>query len=438
MKQDIGVTVISWKDLSLKHLKSSPLHQAIDAVTKGMEESLAYVYMVRYRFGELLIDEGKIPHNRFYAEGGFVHKTKDDILKDLGYSPDPLGMVVENSVEVYTLNKLNITKSNKNNEYPILLNELYPGDFFGVFGTLNYLSDIQDNKERDWYAIAGTYCTEIALNYKKDVRYLHDIDPQVQECLKDLNPTTKFELFKEYCPTDWNVTVVYFPKHFFHHVEQPLRLILENEIFKTGWNQIKPFKNSLLDNKDVQDAVLRRMVSSKNDRNTLLQLYEYLHGVGQGERYVMKPIDKQHVSYSILKKIRDRSPNYFNKKKQKILLLFKYGLLINDEDWGLVSMNRQPILNRHEIRDYSDLIEDINVISGLMEGKTNFMTLSYATQKHGRPELKQKYLIPAFSKVFDEEFYEKVCNDFKIHEDSFVLMDDLLANLIIVKRNAIS
>ncbi len=144
------ISVTTWADISAKVPKNSPnreIYSALDQVSKSLSDPGGnYVYIVRFEFGDKIITNGRFEKDDMEMENNAWNKTLFDFKTDVNYSDDPLGIVLNNYVEVYTENK-SITDKNQIYQYTIPLKIIGKGDLFGLFGTLDYLD--RDKEKQD-------------------------------------------------------------------------------------------------------------------------------------------------------------------------------------------------------------------------------------------------------------------------------------------------
>lgn len=138
------VTVCHWTEVSTDFERVNPkIHQIIN--TLNPSKALKLIKM-RYSFGELIVKNGVLCLP--CPEGNEIDSDKDSLIKEqLNYSPIPMGFLLNKSAEIFV--------SSRGNIFPQKM--LYPGDFFGMFETINFLSGIQKNPI--WTVCAGARCT---------------------------------------------------------------------------------------------------------------------------------------------------------------------------------------------------------------------------------------------------------------------------------------
>jgi len=333
------------------------------------EDKNDYVYQMRLNFGDLIIDKGKMFIGDFMIKGDGYIKNSDDFRHDISYSEDPLGIVLTNHIEVYTENN-NLGKSG--GKYTLPLNILYPGDLFGVFGTLDMFSQIiEDSSSRDWYARAGnvSFCIAFPFHNKNEMeflekgagyKYVSGMDVKSETIPGDI----KIEFIKEFVD-DWHVDIAYIPNHYFSMIPENLRLKFENALYDFGWKQSAPLRNALFEDTTIFDIISNpKKKNFTHDKNFLSIVYNYLYYAHKGDALVLKPLTDKHIIRKALDRFKEVNYDYFGSKDCIEPLPFIFGKIDKEKkDWGMVSVNHFPIIYNYWISSLNRFLKDIEEIN---------------------------------------------------------------------------
>lgn len=379
------INVLSWEDAqkklpSVQDLQNKELLEVISRISQFLkQDNRNYVYHLKLKFGDKIIDKGKTiinvdNHNDFDRHyqiiGNEFKKTKSDFVDDILYTDDPLGLVLSNYIEVYAVNRYVGSSEDK---YTVLLNNIDAGGFFGLFGMLDYISKTLPNKEnRVWYARAGTVSFSIAFPFHLDLYKELDCESRFthlsgKQNKPELTPgDNKVEFIRRYLD-NWFVDIAYIPKHFFEVIPDQLKNELFTYLFKIGWDQSSYLRNTLLEDTTIYDQI----VSSENikhDKGFIYHLYKYLYEAHHGKSIVLKPLlDKDHVVWLALEEFRKKNPGYFNCDKFIEPLPFYYDTLKDRSEIGLVSIFQLPILKKYNIISLHQILADLHLIHTKIE-----------------------------------------------------------------------
>ena len=383
------INVISWESAQiLFQEKKNTLNEELLGVLTEISEILKpekndYVYLLKLGFGDKIINRGKTIINKqnltdfdshFKVIGGAYKKNKLDFINDILYTDDPLGIVLSNYIEVYALNKC---IGSSDDYYTVPLNKIEAGEFFGVFGMLDYITDTSPSKEsRVWYARAGTVSFSIAFPFHLDLYEELECESLFTHLSGKQNKPevtpgdNKVEFIRRYLD-NWHVDIAYIPKHFFEKIPSNLKNRLYYYLFKIGWDQSTYLRNTLLEDTIIYDHI----VSSekiKHDKGFIYLLYQYLYKAHHGDSIVLKPLlDEKHVVNIAIKEFKRKSNDYFESKKSLEPLPFYYDTLKNNSEIGFVSIFQLPILNKYNIISLHQVLADLHLIQIKIETYPN-------------------------------------------------------------------
>lgn len=372
------INVISWDEAKKMLPTSNPNKTFCDLfskVCKDLKDSKKdYVYHIQLKFGDKFIDKGarySFEDNGFSLENKIngVTKNKTDFKNDLKYSNntvDPLGMVLNNHIEVYSENELlNISGS----KYRVHLNSIKAGELFGLFGTLDFLNTDTEIGNQDWYAMAGNSCFEVLFPFSNTTDYdkINNDSNSNKSFLNTqiaTNIDEKIKFFKEYvdiCDKNWKTDIIYFPKHFFEINNSEFKI----KLYEIGWTQSKASRNFLFENKTLSDIIdtIDGKSALKNNKHLLNFLLDYIMKASKGKAYVLKPLkDDKHILSIALNKFKEDIFTYLTNSKNYIPVILHYDTITNQNDWGCLAIDSIPILLNYPQINLNNLEKDLNEI----------------------------------------------------------------------------
>ncbi|MDR0427611.1 MAG: hypothetical protein LBH12_03290 [Dysgonamonadaceae bacterium] len=326
------------------------------------EEKKKYVYLVKYKFGDKLIDQGIMPfENLIPASGSFVSSCSQ-LQLDLNYSKDPLGLVLNNHIEVYSENN-----SSPDITYNIPLNIIEKGDFFGLFGTLDYLSgqdNFQAHLKQNWHVVAGNASFEILFPFNNKTTFQATARTKVASVFTEENSYTeknKMNFMKYYVnevEPDWTTDIIYFPKHFFEGTNDHLKAYL----YDIGWLQSSNLRNLSFENKIISDVLFKNSATLNHNDLFVSHLFSHIWKASLGEAYVLKPLETKKRKH-----ILSGAFSLFEKQTEDTtftpILLIYDKLDVNNKDWGLIHENSIPISLNYKTKKLKLLSDDIIALS---------------------------------------------------------------------------
>lgn len=366
------IQAISWakarKILNKKtNLPNEEFLTIMDEISEFLKtENKDYLYHLKLEYGDKVIDKGSIYLDDVEVLGNEYQKSRLDFEKEVLYSDDPLGIVLSNYLEVFTVNDSKGEGSN-GESYTIPLNMILEGDLFGVFGILDAITDVKlACTEREWYVRAGnvSFCIafpfhnsfESALfNMETDYSHLSSF----KEDSNETSPGDSKVKFISDLIKDWYADIAYIPIHYTQDLPQDLKGKLLPKLFEIGWKQSSYLRKSMF-----EDTTVSGIISSytkrdiRHDKIFLGILFNYLFGLKSGDSLVMKPLSCDHVINDALNALKELEKSYFNSPRSNEPLPFIFGPLEDNEDWGLVSVYHIPILHKYHIKSLNSLLKD--------------------------------------------------------------------------------
>lgn len=450
------VSVLPWNE-ALKMLpRDNPNVEFCKLISEICEElklsNKNYVYYTSFEFGEKLIDKGSVSLDQFsVVHDSYFKKTGKDMVEDLSYSQDPLGLVIKNHIEIYSENII-INKSGQAiDSYLVPLNIINEGDLFGLFGVLDFLTENKSNDipktsspiAYDWYAIAGNICFELAWPFENDTDFSFISDQKWAEKFRikydKLNYVgeNKISFVREFIyaadknhntKNRWTVDVIYFPRHFFEIKDIKLKRALENYLFKAGWLQSSPLRYALFENKIIAEALYQSAVTPNHDKHFLNVLYDYIIKSGKGKQYTLKPLlSSEHILNIALQSFKSTLGNYLKKAKHYEPLILIYDKIIDEKDWGIISADNLPFLLNYHFRCLNMLYFDLHKMrDDISSQKTSFPALPEIIMTKddgsGKERIKGRNTVRAY-----------LSNAININEEHICLSSKYFKNLILIK-----
>lgn len=326
------------------------------------DEKKKYVYLVKYKFGDKLIDQGMMPFHNLEPDNHSFIKSSSQMQLDLGYSKDPLGLVLNNHIEVYSENN-----SSPDTTYNIPLNIIKKGDFFGLFGTLDFLSNYDNfnpHLKQNWHVVAGNASFDILFPFSNKSTFQATAKTKVASVFTEENSYTeenKMNFLKYYIneiDSSWTTDIIYFPKHFFEQPDNHLKSYL----YDIGWMQSSNLRNLSFENKIISDVLFKTSATLNHNDLFVSHLFSHIWKASIGEAYVLKPMVEEkepHILYKAFELFKDQVKD----------TLFTPILLIYDKlntetnDWGLIHETSMPIFLNYKTKKLKLLSDDIIALS---------------------------------------------------------------------------
>ena len=366
---------IDWNEFSGKYQTELSRQREINSFltkiagylkTKKIHRTL---YEVTIPYGEIFLQEGSFI---FGQPTSYINTSEDEVTNDLKYSKDPLGLVLRNEVEVFSTNSVGIYGNKVARlSYRVKRNVLTTGEFFGVFGTLDYITDTYfekastSPKKPTWSAGAGPVTLQLAYPDFSD----RNTQYQLKNIINNVHGNREIgeeivshfvkEFFKE------KVTkAVLFPRHWFglSNERQPLNdeafIAFREYLFRLGWKQAEWILHS-----SFNDDIISQCVESAYDDNTrqtsdktkkgkikdvsksadlpnMIKLYQYLVRAQIGELPVLKLVQDNDSELQEFK--RALKNLLFTDPENGYVLLLKYETIKQNDsdDIGLFSFAR--------------------------------------------------------------------------------------------------
>ncbi len=393
-----NVLVKSWNEIA-SEIPIDDSNREIFAFFNKISSSLKkskqdYVYKIRFEFGDKIIQKGKFDTENFILDSNEYNITIGQFKRDLNYSDDPLGIVLTNYIEVFTENISSGSKQEFNN-YTIPLKIIKSGDLFGLFGTLDYATGVDENRtSRDWHVVAGNISFGIAFPFHND-KENQLLGEDIQKYFSNNSQTThpifqsekrlqpgehKLKFIKEYVK-DWYVDIIYIPAHYLEFLKNNQNPKFENLLLKKGWIESSPLRNVLYEDTTIANIIIDMSKSLKieHEKYLLNLVYNYLIKASKGKANLLKPLTGQHVIIDALKNFREKNKNYFSTTKCFEPLPFIYDSLGSEKnDWGLLSVYHLPILFNYSIESLGLFVKNLrDIYSAVKDYGTSFDVNKY-------------------------------------------------------------
>lgn len=375
------INVQQWDKIAKRLPKDHPNKELFNHIFEANKllsiDNNNYVYTCEIEYGNYIIENGSMFHiNEYEILNNRFGKTKEDFINDIGYSHDPLGLVLTNYIDVFTENK-SFGESNSD-WYNIPLNIINPGDFFGVFGYLDSIigDDIESKIVRDWFAIAGNISFEIAFPFHHGgtedwVGNYYQLSARNKG--NDISHYNQKIEFIKYFLSNRTTEIIYFPKHFFIEIPEKLRLLIENKLYKIGWEQSVNIREGIFQDTTIYDFIREQsskksenkdLRSLKHDGKFLALLINYLINATKGRAIVLKPVEVNSNTFIIelMDSFKKELKLYFEDPICFEPVPFIMDKLHNNNEWGIVSFFHLPMIHQYTIISPTVLLRDINKI----------------------------------------------------------------------------
>jgi hypothetical protein len=419
------IEVVKWATVC-KQVSNSGFVECVDQVSELLgDQQKDYVYVMNFEYGEKVIEDGQMRaliktnsttyKNKFDYEFSIKYDCSfsketdqwEQFSKDCERNTDhPLSYVQEGCIEIYSTNCSGDTEIG-NYEFP--LNILQTGDLFGVWGSLNIITENFKKKQENWFGVAGRRCiiptfpTYTTRNI--DSKYA-DVAEELFEKRKASEVVEK--TIREIKPA-WRTQIIVFPEHFFclnkndSSVLQDKKRLFQLHLFKKGWQQSKKVRDVLWETRDIEYEFRKHgKESDKQNHNYYnYQYFSHLVDVIEGDDYLLKLVDKNDgllwECYQNLDRGNSKLINYTHP------YLFIYSKFDNCS-WGIVSVHSPalnvPIPTGGDLRSgsYSSILSHKfqEIINGRYKNKLKF------SRYHTANEFKtfvDKYLKPTIQHI---------------------------------------
>jgi hypothetical protein len=221
-----------------------------ELIEKQDNRSELYCYILKYRYGDIIIDS-----NGLRLPEGISEDLEQDILKDISKASNniPFGIILENNAEVSLNNKLNIPKS------LAILTESQP---IGSYEAADFMRNLSYGKSTinyrpPWQVVAGVrsiflpglFSSAQVKNNLDDL--LRNLDLNGLEYYKQKFPSFDEDIFpfardiinsKSSGIDDWNTTLMIFPDRWLETIKSGITTF-HQYIYNAAWNQSEHFRN---------------------------------------------------------------------------------------------------------------------------------------------------------------------------------------------------
>jgi len=254
---------VHWNDIRdeisglLETRERGHLFAVLDELAKELDSNGVepVLYVDERPFGEPILDEAlksidtMDSSNRLKTQ---MHSS-GKFPRELAYAPIPLGLILENAVEIF--DPRNIRKPySEIQDAPMVhhapLKLLFAGDFFGVFETLDYLSSAEAKSHDPWTMVAGARSVQVTFSLARDMTsslsaalelFGLDYDPTDGDLKSATDHEILWQLASALAPA-WKVRYALFPEHWLYEesVSESVRVRFEHYFFDLGWHQAQP------------------------------------------------------------------------------------------------------------------------------------------------------------------------------------------------------
>jgi hypothetical protein len=394
---------LSWGDVRDEVYAVNPeLAKICDQINPGKKHTLL---KIRYPYGSKIVDKGQF--NVPSIENGLI-SLKDSrvplsIKKNLNYSPIPFSLVLDNNTEVFV----------ETNERVIPLNFFEPGEVFGIFESVSFLTDTPSNPI--WSVTAGARSVFMIpritdkIGHKR-IRKEFGITNEVPTDLSG-----QWKIFKSIHDgldhtKQWHNTILVFTDNWFQkHDEDISWLKFHKYLFKLCWSQLQLFRDA------TEFSLLWSSFGDEiNNRNLkprpyLVDTLKHLVSIANGSGVAFRPaIDETALPVSL---IQNAYVDFYN-LKEYMPTLMQPCKLQGDDTNAYYSLAFPTVLESSPYtRNAPSIIEDERDIKRLMD------TL-IRTIKHG------KAIIDPIKHVSYEFFHTDVDPYGEILESKEILAED--------------
>ncbi len=276
------ITVLTWSDIANHVKKISPkLAEIIDEINPSKNHKFV---KVNYGYGAHILHNGQFMLPTAYQETAPLnhHKLPSHINKLLDYSSVPIGLVLENGIELYA--------ERKHDTIPYRV--LNTGSSFGVWETLDTHKKVTIRQLYNWSISAGARSTFLLpkvtdssahkrLKKKFSIRY--HAPTSLDEHWHIFR-----QIVNKYPNKDWHVSILYFTKEWFENINSlrfsRLNHYLLQEAVEQYSNWINKAKIECLWDDFMEEIKSQKLSTNHGLINTLLHLIAIANGDIPGYR----------------------------------------------------------------------------------------------------------------------------------------------------------
>jgi hypothetical protein len=363
--------VLKWNEVKLilsQNKINNELILLFDLICKKLKKSSKdYFYLAEYKLGDKIIDNGTRTFENAEITNQYENFSEFDFKNDVLYSNDPLGLVIDNSLDVFLYNERKYHKGSYQ-KYRVPLGTIYSGSFFGTFGTLDSIFEIPTTFEhRDWNVVAGNIsnlwvATDLHQKKSNDLLpsylkiYFKDTDTQSED--KWLN------FINEYYNEQKNLLCIYFTKTFVNE----LLNCGSNLLFKTAWDQSYNLRITQLKDNTISNLIIESNTTFKHNIVFLIEMYTYLYELINGQSSCLTIFNNSnHILNSSFYCFNEIIKSNSKSEKEKVEFVTFQFSKIENSGFGIVPIKNIPILNKYHINGLDPLIEDIIAIDACIK-----------------------------------------------------------------------
>jgi hypothetical protein len=316
--------------------------------------------VAEYPYGSLLVDDGsfRLPCDDL---PGDCSAECNEIRSELNYSYIPLGLVLDNSVEVFIMREGGYMKMGTR---LVPLRVLSKGELFGVFETLDSITGIRNPKP--YWSVSSGARSVVIMAPLNDKAVLKKIDNGFSCSVPRLDAGHHdwefIQCVAQAQGLHWRTRVLLFPKWVTD--EDPLLTVLQKDIFTTGWHQIAPLRSYVIDEAKIAKTFMHH--SSKRVSRHTAELYYYftlrhILAISKGELPAFQPVTPAREQSGPFLQFQD-AMNSINVLKYYPVIL-QPGILAARGDAGYYSVNRpsllSPVPEKFPLKTRKELVEEI-------------------------------------------------------------------------------
>lgn len=406
----INVEEVCWDDVRDEVYKVNPeLAEICDQISPGKHYTLL---KIRYPYGSKIVDKGEFNLPLTNSELLSVNdRTMPlSIRKKVNYSPIPLSVILENNTEVFVETK----------DGAIPLNFFQPGELFGVFESMDFLTDHQSSPV--WSVTAGARSVfmipritdSIGHNrMRKEFGIAHDVPAHLSD---------QWKIFKGICShstheQEWHNTILVFTESWFEKNSEDVSwLKFYKYLFKLSWKQLQLLRD--LTEFNLLWSLFGDEINNRNlkPRPYLVDTIKHLVSIANGSGVAFKPATTETaLPISI---IQDAYTDFYN-LKDYMPTLMQPCKLQGEDKIAYYSLAFPTVLESSPfVRNAPSMIEDERDIKRLME------TL-LRTIKRGEARINPiKHVIYEFFHTHLDQ-YGQILESAKISEDDPRFYDTL-------------
>ena len=302
--EDFYIDALRWTQVSSLIYEANPvLHNILEPIVEKLRaENKDYFYRLRFKFGEPVIDKGRMvamlknPTINIGSSSGLNPISREQFVADCGLDSDhPLSLVLENYIELFHKQK---SSYGNISEYNFPLDIISKGELLGVFGAINNFKKMPSILLNPWDAVAGKACivplfprpdfgtsSSLYKNFFFEIFQTEKIEPV----------DAIYSKFNSLFGNTWKTDILTIPT-FYYNIDsnkddeeaKNQKMRFQNYLFGIGWEQSQKFREW-----HWQDKIIKKEILKNDIIHEAALLATHIVRITQNKTYCLKMVDSR-------------------------------------------------------------------------------------------------------------------------------------------------